>query len=94
MPSLDCTETQAAKVFRRRSAARPPRRQTQTGSVFFMMEFFGTLDAEKNWTKQASSRALRDPNSRIAEKLGADTGCDAIGDFPQGAPLARYLDRP
>jgi glucuronate isomerase len=36
---------------------------------------------------------LRDPNSRTAARLGADTGCDTIGDFKQAGPLARYLDR-
>ena len=36
---------------------------------------------------------MRDPNSRLAAKLGADAGCDTIGDFPQMAGLARYFDR-
>ena len=58
-----------------------------------MMEFFGVLDAEKNWTKQLHLGALRDPNSRIAAKLGADTGCDTIGDFKQGT-IARALSGP
>jgi glucuronate isomerase len=26
-------------------------------------------------------------------RLGADAGCDTIGDFPQASALARYLDR-
>jgi glucuronate isomerase len=58
-----------------------------------MMEFFGVLDAERGWVKQLHLGALRDPNSRIAAKLGADTGCDTIGDFKQAHALARYLDR-
>jgi glucuronate isomerase len=93
MPALDCTESQAAKIFSAalRGRAASPADADRFG--FFMMEFFGVLDAEKNWTKQLHLGALRDPNSRIAERLGADTGCDTIGDFPQGVPLARYLDR-
>jgi glucuronate isomerase len=58
-----------------------------------MMEYFGVLDAEKNWVKQLHLGALRDPNARMAAKLGADTGSDTIGDFKQGCALARYLDR-
>jgi glucuronate isomerase len=58
-----------------------------------MMEYFGVLDADKGWVKQLHLGALRDPNTRIAAKLGADTGCDTIGDFKQGQSLARYLDR-
>ena len=93
MPLLGCTESQAAKIFSAalRGQAAVPHDEDRFAS--FMMDFFGVLDAEKNWTKQLHLGALRDPNSRIAEKLGADTGCDTIGDFSQGASLAHYLDR-
>jgi glucuronate isomerase len=58
-----------------------------------MMEFFGVLDADRGWIKQLHVGAIRDPNARLASRLGADAGCDTIGDFPQGAALARYLGR-
>ena len=29
----------------------------------------------------------------MAARLGSDSGCDTIGDFPQAAGLVRYLDR-
>jgi glucuronate isomerase len=93
MPVLDCTEKQAAAIFSaalKGKAASPENAERFTA---FMMEFFGALDAEKNWTKQLHLGALRDPNSRLAAKLGADAGCDTIGDFPQMAGLARYFDR-
>ena len=56
------------------------------------MVFFGTLDAERGWTKQLHLGALRNVNSRMLATLGRDTGFDAIGDWPQIAPLAAYLD--
>ena len=58
----------------------------------FMMLFFGRLDAEKGWTKQLHLGALRNVNTAARRALGADTGYDAIGDFPQGEHLAAYLD--
>jgi glucuronate isomerase len=93
MPSLDCTEKKAGAIFSAalKGKTASPEDAERFGS--FMMEFFGVLDAEKNWTKQLHLGALRDPNSRLAAKLGADAGCDTIGDFKQGASLARYLDR-
>jgi glucuronate isomerase len=68
-----------------------PEDTEQFGS--FLMEFFGALDANKGWTKQLHLGALRDVNTRLGAHLGANAGCDAIGDFPQAAALARYLDR-
>jgi glucuronate isomerase len=93
MPSLDCTEKKAGTIFSaalKGNAASPENTERFTS---FMMDFFGVLDADKNWTKQLHLGAMRDPNSRMAEKLGADTGCDTIGDYKQGQSLARYLDR-
>jgi len=58
----------------------------------FLMLFFGHLDAEKGWTKQLHLGALRNNNSRMRAALGPDTGFDSIGDEPQAAALARYLD--
>ena len=93
MPSLDCMEKKAGAIFSAALKGKSASPEDTELFTSFMMEFFGVLDAEKNWTKQLHLGALRDPNSRMAEKLGADTGCDTIGDFKQGASLARYLDR-
>lgn len=93
VPALDCTEKKAATIFSAalKGRAASPEDTERFGS--FMMEFFGALDAGKGWTKQLHLGALRDPNSRLAERLGSDAGCDTIGDFPQASALARYLDR-
>ena len=45
------------------------------------------------WTMQFHLGPLRNTNTRLARRLGADAGTDSIGDFPQAVPLARYLDR-
>src|SRR5205823_8534354 len=36
--------------------------------------------------------AMRNINTHMMSRLGADTGFDAIGDWPQARPLATYLD--
>ena len=93
MPTLDCTEKEAGAIFAAavKGTAASPEDADRFAS--FMMEFFGELDADKGWVNQLHVGALRDPNTRIATKLGADTGSDTIGDFKQGNALARYLDR-
>lgn len=88
----ECTESEAASIFAkaRRGVAAGPGEGGQFTS--YMMQFFGRLDAEKNWTKQLHLGAMRNNSSRMSERLGPDTGFDAIGISPQAAMLARYLD--
>ncbi|MBU6410043.1 MAG: glucuronate isomerase [Verrucomicrobia bacterium] len=93
MPGLDATAREAAAIFSAALKGRAASPEHADRFASFMMEFFGILDASRGWVKQLHLGALRDPNSRIAARLGADTGCDTMGDFPQAASLARYLDR-
>ncbi len=51
------------------------------------------MDARSGWTLQLHLGALRNTNTKIMELLGADTGCDSIGDFEIARPLAAFLDR-
>ena len=59
----------------------------------FLMIFLGHLYAERGWTMQLHLGALRNNNTRLLRTLGPDTGFDAIGDWPQAAGLAGFLDR-
>ncbi len=88
-----CSHKTAAAVFAKARRGRPvsPGEQVQFSS--FMMVFFGHLDAEKGWVKQLHLGALRNTNTRLLRELGPDTGFDSVGDFPQAAALAAYLDR-
>ncbi|HEY8972218.1 MAG TPA: glucuronate isomerase [Puia sp.] len=58
-----------------------------------MLVHFAEWDADKEWVQQFHLGALRNNNSRMMQRLGADTGWDSIGDFSQGRALARFLDR-
>jgi glucuronate isomerase len=46
----------------------------------------------KRWTQQFHLGALRNNNSRMMDKLGADTGFDSISDFSQAKALAHFLN--
>lgn len=46
----------------------------------------------KGWTQQFHLGALRNNNSRMFSKLGADTGFDSIGDFRQASALSGFLN--
>ncbi len=51
------------------------------------------MDARAGWVMQLHLGALRNTNTKIMQLLGADTGCDSIGDFEIARPLAAFLDR-
>lgn len=44
------------------------------------------------WVQQFHLGALRNNNTRLMQEIGADAGCDSIGDFSQAKSLSRFLD--
>jgi glucuronate isomerase len=90
--AMPCSEQATAAIFSKARAGQSVSAEERIQFASFMMLFFGRLDAEKGWTKQLHLGALRNVNTVARLKLGADSGYDAIGDFPQGAHLAAYLD--
>ena len=58
-----------------------------------MLVVFAQWDHEKGWVQQYHLGALRNNNTRGLRLLGADTGWDSIGDFPQAVALARFLNK-
>ena len=87
-----CPQRTAAAIFSKARDGQPVTGDEHTQFASFMMLFFGRLDAEKGWTKQLHLGARRNVNSIARHDLGADTGYDTVGDFPQGERLAAYLD--
>lgn len=88
-----CSTPAAGAIFAkaRRGEAVSPAEHAQFAS--FVMLVLGRLYAERGWTMQLHLGALRNNNSRLLRALGPDTGFDSIGDWPQAAPLAAFLDR-
>lgn len=51
------------------------------------------MDAKSDWTVQIHYGALRNNNSRMAAKIGPDTGFDSIGDWPIAEVLSKFMNR-
>ena len=92
LPALPCTDEEAAMIFNKARAGKAATPEEKEKFSFYLMVFFGQLDAAKGWTKQLHLGAFRNCNSRLFERLGPDTGSDSIGDTEQGAALVNYLD--
>ena len=58
-----------------------------------VLVFLATLDQEKNWVQQFHLGALRNNNSSMMQKIGADGGYDSIGDVEQAKPLSKFLNK-
>ena len=52
----------------------------------------GRMNARRGWAMQLHMGALRNLNTPMFKKLGPDTGFDAVGDFPIGENLGKFLD--
>jgi glucuronate isomerase len=88
-----CTESEAEEIFDRARIGKQVTPSQSARFAGFLMFFFGTLDAERGWTKQLHLGAYRNANTRMLEVVGRDSGFDSIGDWPQAKALAAYLDR-
>ncbi len=47
----------------------------------------------RGWTMQFHLGAIRNNNSRLLHLVGADVGCDSIGDYEQATALSAFLNR-
>ncbi|MFD0896029.1 glucuronate isomerase [Luteolibacter ambystomatis] len=91
-PALACSDAEASLVFDKARTGKPVTAEEKEKFSFYLMVFFGQLDAARGWTKQLHLGPFRNTNSAMAARLGPDSGFDTIGDTRQGAALVTYLD--
>lgn len=87
-----CTAAEAKAIFDSARAGRAADAADFAKFASFLMIELGRWDAKRGWTKQLHLGALRNNNTRLLTKLGADTGFDSIGDFSQARALSTYLN--
>lgn len=92
MPAGPCDEAEAARIFDRARAGHAATPDEREKFAFFLMIYFGQLDAARGWTKQLHLGVVRNVNSLGLAKIGVDAGFDIISDAPQLAPLVAWLD--
>lgn len=59
----------------------------------FILYEGGIMDWEKGWVQQFHYGVIRNNNTRLFNKLGADSGFDSISDPSVGRNMAKFLDR-
>jgi glucuronate isomerase len=91
-PALECSDAEASLIFDKARCGRAVTAEEKEQFSFYLMIFFGQLDAMRGWTKQLHLGAFRNTNTVMHGCLGPDSGYDTIGDFRQGEAMVRYLD--
>jgi glucuronate isomerase len=91
-PQAPCGQAEAAAVFARVLSGATCTPTEEAAYASRVMHEIGCWNAERGWAMQLHLGALRGTNGRILASVGADAGCDSIGDFPQAAALAGFLD--
>lgn len=89
----ECTEARAAAIFDRARRGQAADGRDHSAFASWMMQYFGRLDTEKDWTKQLHLGARRNNNTRALQAIGRDTGYDSIGDWLQADAVGTFLDR-
>lgn len=57
-----------------------------------LLHELGKMYHARNWTMQLHLGAIRNNNDRLLASIGADVGCDSIGDYPQAEGLSYFLN--
>lgn len=91
VPGLPWTPEAADGIMKRALAGRAPDENEVLLFRSAVMESCARMDAAAGWTMQIHMGALRNVNPRRLADLGADTGFDVIGDFPQARGLVNHL---
>ena len=87
-----CTKARAQEIFQKARAGVAVLPAEHDMYSTYMMVYFGHLDSKRGWTKQLHLGPLRSVNTKKLRELGADTGFDSIGDYPQAVALSAFLD--
>jgi glucuronate isomerase len=91
LADTDCTDGEARTIWERAiTGTAASRAEVETFTVW-LMRFVARLNHAKGWVTQLHLGPFRDPNPLLAARLGADAGCDTIGDARQGPGLVRFL---
>lgn len=89
----DYTETEIKNIFNKIYSGKELIGEEVLKFKSAMLVIFAEMDWEKGWTQQFHYGAIRNNNTRLFNKLGADTGFDSIGSFSTAKALSKFLNR-
>ncbi|MBE6586551.1 MAG: glucuronate isomerase [Ruminococcaceae bacterium] len=86
--SKDVADTAFAKAMSGRALSE----EEAEGYMTYLLLYCGTEFARLGWVMQIHCNCLRNPNTKMLERLGPDSGFDCIGPDRGDDAMARFLD--
>jgi len=86
------TDAEVDEIMKKALAGKTPTVEEQRKYKHAYMKAQGEMDYASGWTQQYHYGAIRNNNSKMFAKLGADTGFDSIGEFTTAKAMAHFLD--
>ena len=96
LPFEDFSSNEIQNIFLKLIAGKDLNEKEESKIQTAILLELAKMDYEKGWTQQYHLGPIRNTNPRMYNKLGADTGFDSIGDYPQAYTMAKFfgeLDR-
>ncbi|WP_167964485.1 glucuronate isomerase [Saonia flava] len=92
IPFVEASDTELEVIFEKKMQGKDLTAKDDEKFQTALLVFLGEQYHNRGWVQQFHLGALRNNNSRLLERLGADTGFDSIGDFAQAVTLSKFLD--
>lgn len=92
-PDAPVSDIAAASAFARLRAGQPLGADQAEIYRATVCHHLAVMHHARGWAQQFHVGPQRNTNSRLAAGLGADAGCDSIGDGQHGPAMARFFDR-
>ena len=92
IPDTGLSETLARQAFEKAAAGGRPDPAQEDAYTFYMLVFFAKLYAAKGIAMQLHLSALRNCNTALYGRLGADCGVDSVGPAVSVRAFGRLLD--
>ncbi|MBJ2176228.1 glucuronate isomerase [Aureibaculum sp. A20] len=90
--AYDFTEKEADSILKKRLVNKEITTDESNLYMSFILYKLCKMYHAKGWVQQFHLGALRNNNSRLLKEVGADVGCDSIGDFSQAEAMSTLFN--
>lgn len=92
VPYLEASKEEVTKIFTKALNGEEVSLDDEKKYKTFTLNFLGKMYSKLGWTMELHLNAFRNANTRMFNKIGPDTGYDAINDSDVTYPLIKFLD--